>query len=148
MPQSSDDKTPKTAEEILFEIPDSDNTDKTTQYFGIAIQSIWTSVIGMVEHQRRMSKQLQTLRHNYNRLLDTTNAMLAVINSPHDNPVYHKKKSNAAQILLENSQSVGQNILPESGTSIPSLAAKVALPQKTKKDDDVDKNIKNLWKRK
>lgn len=147
MPQSSDEKTPKTAEEMLFEIPNLDNTDQISVYFNTAIQSIWSAMVSMVETQRRMSKQLQTLRHNYNRLLDTTEAMLAVINSPQENPLYHQKQSNAAQILRENSNSVGQNIIPEQSTSPKVSVPKFNIP-KIPKGDGASANMKNLWTRK
>lgn len=148
MPQSSDPLKQKTEEEALFEIPDNSDIDKTTAYFNIAVQSIWGTVVSMVETQRRIQKQLQAIRHNYNRLSDATEAMIATMNSPYDNPLYHKRKSNAASILRENSKSVGSDIL-----SIPSAPSVEGNQNDTNSDvspvvGETNTNIKNLWKRK
>lgn len=141
MPQSSDHQKLKTEEEALFDVPNLSDADKTTTYFNIAVQSIWGTVVDMVETQRRMHKQIQLLRHNYNRLSDATEAMLATINSPYDNPVYHKRKSNAATILRENGQAMGSDISPVS--SAPSVNGINDLIE-----GETNTNIKNLWKRK
>lgn len=141
MPQSSDHQKLKTEEEALFDVPNLSDADKTTTYFNIAVQSIWGTVVDMVETQRRMHKQIQLLRHNYNRLSDTTKAMLATMNSPYDNPVYHKRKSNAATILRENGQAMESDISPVS--SAPSVNG-INDPI----EGETNTNIKNLWKRK
>ena len=149
MPQSSDEQTPKTAEEAFFEMPHQDSTNETTQYFNLMVQSIWGTVVGMVETQRRMLKQLQQLRYTYNQLSDITGRMLEELTSPHHNPMNMPRQSRAAQILTENTATISSDILNgDHKSSSPAPKRLPAILGGNQNDDPIDSHKQNLWKRK
>lgn len=147
MPQSPSDTTPKTASEAMFEIPNLEDTDEVTNYFNLTVQSVWGTVVGMVETQRRMLKQIQTIRHNYNRISDMTDSMLKHMSSPYTNSLVKPKQSLAANILLSNKETAKKDIRP--ANSNPSgNGNQTKVTSESDQTEESTTHIKNLWKRK
>lgn len=147
MSQSPNNPKPKMASDAMFEIPHLEDTDEVTNYFNLTIQSVWGTIVSMVETQRRMLKQIQTIRHNYNLTLITTEEMLKKIHSSYVDSHMEQKQSNATNILLgPNSSSQKDNAPTNSNSSVNGDKTKVT--SKSAKTKENAPHIKNLWIRK
>jgi len=147
MPQSPSDSKQKTASEAMFEVPNLEDTDEVTNYFNLTIQSVWGTVVSMVETQRRMLKQIQTIRYNYNRISDMTDSMIKHMSSPHLESLVKPKHSLAVNILFDKQESDMKD--SNAINSYPSdQDNRSQITSESVESEESTVHIKNLWKRK